>query len=107
MSKLAVGIIESSDVLTDLVFTTANTNSGNIRVFSANDTILFSGTPRFTGPVPVASDAFTQANTARNQGNSAFTQANVSFAQANTAFDKANTGASTGKAIAMAIVFGG
>lgn len=74
-----------------------------------------------------ASAAFTQANTAANTGIAAFTQANAAFTQANTAastgvaafneantaetiaiaaFATANNAASTGKAIAMAIVFG-
>jgi hypothetical protein len=75
----------------------------------------------------IASAAFTQANTAANTGIAAFTQANAAFTQANTAastgvaafneantaetiaiaaFATANNAASTGKAIAMAIVFG-
>jgi hypothetical protein len=70
--------------------------------------------------VPTVQSAFLQANTSRDhanasflQGNSAFTQANSAFAQgnsaftqANSAFAEANTRTTTGKAIAMAIVFG-
>lgn len=120
MSTLAVAKIESSDDLTDLVITTANTNSGNVRVFASNNTILFSGNPVFTGAIPGIDAPFGQANTARTHANAAFDQANTAlttgqaaFGQANTAlttgqaaFDQANTAASTGKAIAMAIVFG-
>ena len=49
------------------------------------------------------------ASTAVVSGNIqiAFDQANAAFLQANSAYTKANTSASTGKAIAMAIVFGG
>jgi hypothetical protein len=58
-----------------------------------------------------ANAAFETANNAtdiyaRNHANSAFNQANTVFIQANAAFDAANTKVSTGKAIAMSIVFG-
>lgn len=99
MSTLAVAKIESVDATTDLIISSANTNTGNVRVFASNNTILFSGNPVFTGTLPGIEPAFSQANTARTHANSA-------FAQANTARDSANNAASTGKAIAMAIVFG-
>lgn len=44
--------------------------------------------------------------TLTSNANSAFVQANSSFIQANAAYNQANTAASTGKAIAMSIVFG-
>ena len=52
--------------------------------------------------------AYTTYNAAFTVSNSAFGVANASFGVANAAFNKANTpGVTTGKAIAMAIVFGG
>jgi len=100
MSELSVAKITTTDDTTPLFFTTGNNQSGFIKVETANDEILFAGTPRFTGAIPVASEAFDQANTAT-------TIAGEAFDQANTAYDTANTKTSTGKAIAMAIVFGG
>ena len=100
MSELSVAKITTTDDTTPLFFTTGNNQSGFIKVETANDEILFAGTPRFTGAIPVAGEAFDQANTAT-------TIAGEAFDQANTAYDTANTKTSTGKAIAMAIVFGG
>jgi hypothetical protein len=52
--------------------------------------------------------AYTTTNAAFTVANSAFGVTNASFGVANAAFNKANTpGVTTGKAIAMAIVFGG
>lgn len=47
-----------------------------------------------------------QANTARDHANNAYATSNLAFTQANNAYLTANNAASTGKAIAMAIVFG-
>lgn len=47
------------------------------------------------------------ANAASNIANAAFGVTNTSFSVANAAFTSSNTKASTGKAIAMAMVFGG
>jgi hypothetical protein len=114
MSELSVAKITTTDDTTPLFFTTGNNQSGFIKVETANDEILFAGTPRFTGAIPVAGEAFDQANTATTIAGEAFDQANTAttiageaFDQANTAYDTANTKTSTGKAIAMAIVFGG
>ena len=55
-----------------------------------------------------ANAAFAQANSSSNVGiSAAFTQANAAFLQANSSYNKANTAVTTGKSIAMAIVFGG
>lgn len=78
MSTLSVASITTTDSTTDLVLTTANTNSGNVRIFSTNNTILLNGNIIFSGNTPSIT----------------------------AAFDKANNAATTGKAIAMAIVFG-
>lgn len=52
--------------------------------------------------------AFTVTNSAFGVANAAFGVTNASFGVANAAFNKANTpGVTTGKSIAMAIVFGG
>ena len=58
--------------------------------------------------------AFNTANAAYNNANAAYNNANAAYNAANTtqtltvaAFDTANNAATTGKAIAMAIVFGG
>ena len=129
MSTLSISQITTGDNTTPLLFTTGNASSGFIKVQSANDEILFSGKPRFTGTISgvaptaafnTANLAYAQANTALTTGQAAFGQANTAatigsaaFGKANTAatigsaaFDQANTAVSTGKAIAMAIVFG-
>jgi len=50
--------------------------------------------------------ASSYANSAYSTANSGSSYANSAYIQANSAFSTANTKASTGKAIAMAIVFG-
>jgi hypothetical protein len=54
-----------------------------------------------------ANAAFTTANTAFFEADSAASYANSAFIAANSSFTKANTAPTTGKAIAMSIVFGG
>ena len=54
-----------------------------------------------------ANSAFGTANSASISANTPSSTANSAAIYANGAFTKANTAASTGKAIAMAIVFGG
>ncbi len=55
----------------------------------------------------VQASANATLNTVSNTVNASFITANAAFIQANAAFIQANTAASTGKAIAMALVFGG
>jgi hypothetical protein len=85
MSTLRVSKIETAAVDEDLVLTTGNTSGPTFSLSSANDNIYFNGTAVFE----TASFAPIEA-----------------YDQANTAFTTANNAASTGKAIAMAIVFG-
>ena len=54
-----------------------------------------------------ANSAFGTANSASISANTPSSTANSAAIYANGAFTKANTAASTGKAIAMSIVFGG
>jgi len=78
--------------LSSAVFSTAN---GTIAWNTANAAFIQANTPNYV------------ANSASIYANGAFTVANSSFIQANAAFTTANSAASTGKAIAMSIVFGG
>ncbi len=100
MSTLSVSQITTSDNTTPLLFTTGNASSGFIKVQSANDEILFSGTPRFTGSIsgvaPTA--AFTTANLAYTQANSAYDQANTATTIGQSAFGQANTATTIGQA---------
>jgi len=100
MSTLSVSQITTGDNTTPLLFTTGNGTSGFIKVETANDQILFSGTPRFTGAISgvapteaftTANAGFTQANTARTHANAAFGQANTATTNAGNAFGQANT----------------
>ena len=93
MSTLRVSRIETSAIDEDLILTTGNTSSPTFSISSANDNIYFNGTPVFENADFAPIEAYTQANTALTTGQSAFAAA--------------NNAASTGKAIAMAIVFGG
>jgi hypothetical protein len=130
MSTLSVSIIETPDEFSDLILKTGNTLGPTLIMSSSNDTIFLNGTlngltfPELNAAIEyafvtandaanvayaaadtanasasIASFGYLQANTARDLANSA-------FLQANTARDLANTAVSTGKAIAMAIVFG-
>jgi hypothetical protein len=92
MSTLRVSKVETAAVDEDLVLTTGNTSGPTLSISSANDNIYFNGTPVFETSSFAPIEAYDQANTA------------LSTAQA--AFSTANNAASTGKAIAMAIVFG-
>jgi hypothetical protein len=100
MSTLSVSQITTSDNTTPLLFTTGNASSGFIKVQSANDEILFSGTPRFTGSIsgvaPTA--AFTTANLAYTQANSAYDQSNTATTIGQAAFGQANTATTIGQA---------
>jgi len=99
MSTLSVSQITTSDNTTPLLFTTGNASSGFIKVQSANDEILFSGTPRFTGSIsgvaPTA--AFTTANLAYTQANSAYDQSNTATTIGQSAYDQANTATTIGQ----------
>lgn len=64
-------------------------------------------TPDF-GVMANVANVYIVTNSAFGVANAAFGVTNASFGVANAAFNKANTpGVTTGKAIAMAIVFGG
>jgi len=78
MSTLRVSKVETPAVDEDLVLTTGNTSGPTLSISSANDNIYFNGTAVFE---------------------------TSSFAPIE-AYETANNAASTGKAIAMAIVFG-
>jgi hypothetical protein len=115
------GSVGGSEKLTFNKTTGQLTVNGTVRanLFSDDGTDLYDFSNRaFT----TANSSFIQANAAFNTGNSGFIQANAvftqsnnyvwptanaSFIQANAAFTTANSAASTGKAIAMSIVFGG
>lgn len=110
MSTLSVTIIKTGDEETPLSFTTGNTNSGSIKVEAANSDVVFFGNARITGGLTANGvdvlNLSAGIGLAYAQANVAYTQANTAYDTANTAYDTANTKASTGKAIAMAIVFG-
>ena len=55
----------------------------------------------------LAISAFNSANAAYSGSNAAYSGSNAAFNTANASFNSSNTKASTGKAIAMAMVFGG
>ena len=77
-------------------------NTGNSGFIQANAAFIRAN----SGSIQ-ANAAFNHANSGFIQANAAFNHANSGFIQANAAFTAANSGASTGKAIAMALVFGG
>lgn len=109
MSTLSVSIIETPDVFSDLTLKTGNTLGPTLVMSSSNDTIFLNGTlngltfPEINTAIEYA---YTTANNAANVAYAAADTANASASIAIAAFDKANTTVSTGKAIAMAIVFG-
>lgn len=128
MSTISVSRITSGDVDTPLIFTTGNTTSGSIKVEAANAEVVLFGVARITGGLisngvdiltsfgsvfdqantaeVLAETSFSQANLVFGVANTGFGVANLGFSHANAAFSAANNAASTGKAIAMAIVFG-
>jgi hypothetical protein len=88
MSRLTVSRIDTENSTTPLTITTGNNSSGFIKVETANDQVVFSGTARFiTTPVGLApTAAFTTANLAFSQANLALTTANSAFANSSGTF---------------------
>jgi hypothetical protein len=82
------GTLIVADVTGDVLTLAAGDNI-TLTPHTGNDTVVISAA---AGSDPVTPIAFNQANTAYNQ--------------ANAAYEQANTRVTTGKAIAMAIVFG-
>jgi hypothetical protein len=124
-AKLASGILPSAIAnsaagYANSAFSTANSagvyaNSGfavaNSAGSYANTAFLKANTPIYTAnsAAAYANAAFATANTVidtAGYANSSFSKANSAAIYANGAFTQANTAASTGKAIAMSIVFG-
>jgi hypothetical protein len=95
MSTLRVSNIESSDEFTDLTIKTSNAAGPTLVMSSANDTIYLNGT--------LSGLTFPEVNTAVALANDA---ANTAISAADAANAAAAAGVTTGKAIAMAIVFG-
>lgn len=103
MSQLVVAKVTTENNTTPLIFTTANSSSGFIKFESANDDVLIAGSFKFTGNISgnfvgYATESYAQSiGTAGN---------NYTITVGAAANNWANTKTSTGKAIAMAIVFG-
>lgn len=89
-------VANSASLYANSGFTAANSASGY-----AN-----SGFAVANSSASYANSGFAAANSASLYANSGFAVANSGALYANSGFTKANTAASTGKAIAMAIVFG-
>jgi hypothetical protein len=109
MSTLSVSIIETPDEFSDLIIKTGNTSGPSLVMSSSNDNIFLNGSLyglTFPEINTAVSYAYVTANNAANVAYAAADTANASASIAVAAFDKANTAVSTGKAIAMAIVFG-
>ena len=111
-NKIADGAVTAAKIAAG-VLPTATANSAAIYANGAFTSANSAGS--------YANSAFATANSAGSYANSAFTAANsaittnttqnnsitAAFTQANASFNTANSAASTGKAIAMSIVFGG
>jgi hypothetical protein len=121
-SKLASGVLpdakaNSAAIYANSAFLAANTPSNvansaalyaNSGFTAANSASSYanSGFARANSASSHANSGFAVANSASLYANSGFAVANSGALYANSGFAKANTAASTGKAIAMAIVFG-
>ena len=121
-SKLASGVLpdakaNSAAIYANSAFLAANTPSGvansaslyaNSGFTAANSAGSFanSGFAVANSAASYANSGFAVANSSSLYANSGFAVANSGALYANSGFAKANTAASTGKAIAMAIVFG-
>jgi len=121
-SKLASGVLpdakaNSAAIYANSAFLAANTPSNvansaalyaNSGFTAANSAGSFanSGFAVANSAASYANSGFAVANSASLYANSGFAVANSGALYANSGFAKANTAASTGKAIAMAIVFG-
>ena len=120
--KLASGVLptataNSAAVYANSAFLAANTpsNVANSAALYANSGFTAansasgyanSGFAVANSSASYANSGFAAANSASLYANSGFAVANSGALYANSGFSKANTAASTGKAIAMAIVFG-
>ena len=110
---LTPAIANSAAGYANSAFTAANAASATAVTSGSYANSAFGSANTISG---YANSAFLKANTPIYTANSAAAYANAAFATANTvidtagyansAFTKANTAASTGKAIAMSIVFG-
>ena len=121
-SKLASGVLpdakaNSAAMYANSAFLAANTPSGvansaslyaNSGFTAANSAGSFanSGFAVANSAASYANSGFAVANSSSLYANSGFAVANSGALYANSGFAKANTAASTGKAIAMSIVFG-
>ena len=105
MSKLSVSIIETPDEFSSLTLKTGNAAGPTLVMSSANDKIFLNGTLQGLD-FPEVRDAANVAYSAADTANASSATAIGAFNQANSAFAKANSAATTGKAIAMVIVFG-
>lgn len=110
MSTLKVATIQTPDETTPLTLQTGNLSGAKLILNDANDTIYLFGTLNgLTFPEVNTAVAFAYAS-ANDAANIAYTTANnaanVAYAAADAANAAAAQGITTGKAIAMAIVFG-
>jgi len=99
-SKLASGVLPS---------TVAVFNTANAAFLQANSSSIAANTPSHVANSAAiyANGAFTAANAASAVDTTQNNSITVALNTSNAAFTTANSAASTGKAIAMAIVFGG
>lgn len=93
MSTLSVATVETEDGLTDLTLKTGNTSGPSITIYAGNGEIAFNSTSNMS----FTATAIDYSGVVTYTGNIDFSSANVTGIEA---------GISTGKAIAMAIVFG-
>ena len=115
-AKIAAGVLPTATANSAAIYANGAFTSANSAGSYANSAFA---TANSAGSY--ANSAFATANSAGSYANSAFTAANsaittnttqnnsitAAFTQANASFNTANSAASTGKAIAMSIVFGG
>jgi hypothetical protein len=114
--KIAPGVLptataNSAAIYANGAFTAANSagSYANSAFAAANSAITTNATQNnsITAAFTAANTPSATANSAAIYANGAFTTANSAAIYANGAFTTANSAASTGKAIAMSIVFGG
>ena len=128
MSTLSVATVETEDGLTDLTLKTGNTSGPSITIYAGNGEVAFDSTSNmsFTATAIDYSGVVTYTGNTTFSGNNTFsgistfnnatvngdvTYTGTATYTGNADFSSANVtgieaGISTGKAIAMAIVFG-